>query len=90
MRCEEKEKKSKTGVPYGFPEMGNICKKQIVSRGKVTNRARDGRGRRAGVSVSRPAGACCLLRLMMAGSRRGITDLHRCVMRKIVANVESM
>ena len=56
-----------TGVPYGFPEMGNICKKQIVSRGKVTNRARDGRGRRAGVSVSRPAGAC-LLRLMMAGA----------------------
>ena len=64
MRCEEKEKKSKTGVPYGFPEMGNICKKQIVSRGKVTNRARAGRGRRAGVSVRRPAGACPL-RLMI-------------------------
>ena len=73
-------------MPYGFPEMGNICKKQIVSRGKVTNRARDGRGRRAGVSVSRPAGAC-LHRLMMAG-QGGITDLHRCVMRKIATNVE--
>ena len=78
--------KRMTGVPYGFPEMGNICKKQIVSRGKVTNRARDGRGRRAGVSVSRPAGAC-LHRLMMAG-QGGITDLHRCVMRKIATNVE--
>ena len=89
MRCEEKEKKSKTGVPYGFPEMGNICKKQIVSRGKVTNRARAGRGRRAGVSVRRPAGAC-LHRLMMSPSRGSPTctgvcwDCDQCGIRAVV------
>ena len=89
MRCEEKEKKSKTGVPYGFPEMGNICKKQIVSRGKVTNRARAGRGRRAGVSVRRPAGAC-LHRLMMSPSRGSPTctgvcwDCDQCGIREVV------
>ena len=59
--------------------MGNICKKQIVSRGKVTNRTRAGRGRGAGVSVRRPAGACPL-RLMILRTD-GITGAL-CVMQK--------
>ena len=59
--------------------MGNICKKQIVSRGKVTNRARAGRGRGAGVSVRRPAGACPL-RLMILRTD-GITGAL-CVMQR--------
>ena len=90
-KCDVKRRKRRVrqACLMDFQKWEIFVKKQIVSRGKVTNRARACRGRRAGVSVRRPAGAC-LHRLMMSPSRGSPTctgvcwDCDQCGIRAVV------